>query len=245
MSPSALEVDGETVLTYSIYAGSPPVAEDVTALADLELAVRAIFDQLSGWWLTSASDELTDTLLDAGATLVRHGHLYRRSIVLDDIDLEPGVPDGLELKPLFASARELAVVAQTAYDDGHPDFDSDHDTEADLAGLLAGTIVGPYNGAASSQLTHDGLLVAACVINKSEGEPPFGGPWVSEVFRLPGAAYGGLGAVLLRKAIASLAMTGEHSLGLVVTDGNPAARMYERLGFVHRSSRRKLQIPVR
>ena len=95
------------------------------------------------------------------------------------------------------------------------------------------------------QLTHGGALVAACVINESKGEPSFGGPWVSELFRLPSTAYRGVGAVLLQKVIASLAAAGERSLGLVVTDGNAAAQAYERLGFIHKSSFRKLQIPAR
>ena len=239
----ALDVDGEAVLAYRIYAGPPPVAEDVVALADLDVVVPAILDRLAGWWLASEDDRLTDLLLEAGATLVRHGHLYRRSIVRRDADLALTVPEGFVLEPLSAPARELAVVAEAAYDHDHPDFDLAHDTEGDLAGLLSGTIVGQFIAYASWQVTHDGVVVAACVINLSEGEPPFGGPWVSELFRLPGAAYRGLGAVLLQKAITSFALWGEPSLSLVVTDGNPAAQLYERLGFVHHSGRRKIAIP--
>ena len=184
-------------------------------------------------------------MLGAGATVVRYGHLYRRSIVEEDSELEPRVPDGLVLSPLHASARELAAVSEAAYRHDHPDFDPEHDTEAKFIRLLSGAAVGPFDTSASWQLTHDGSLVAATVINTSEGAAPFGGPWVSEVFRLPGATYRGLGSVLLRQALASLAAAGERSLGLVVTDGNAAAQAYERLGFVHESSRRKLQIPAR
>gem|GEM_PF-559015 len=243
MALVSLDVHGQTVLEYHPYESSTPTAEDATALVDLDVVVPAVLDQLAGWWLTSASDELTDSLLDAGATLVRHGHLYRMPIVSDDVNLDVDVPDGLELSPLGASAAELAAVSEAAYRHDHPDFDPEHDTEAELAGLLAGTVVGPFNSEASWQLTCDGALVAACVINESKGEPPFGGPWVSELFRLPSTSYRGVGAVLLRKAIAMLATADEQTLGLVVTDGNAAAQAYERLGFIHKSSFRKLQIP--
>jgi len=157
----SLDVHGQTVLEYHPYESSTPTAEDATALVDLDVVVPAVLDQLVGWWLTSASDELTDSLLDAGATLVRHGHLYRKPIVSDDVNLDVDVPDGLELSPLGASAHELAVVSEAAYDKDHPDFDPEHDTEAELAGLLAGAVVGPFNAAASWQLRHGGALVAA------------------------------------------------------------------------------------
>ncbi len=245
MTRESIDVDGDEVLSYIPYSQTPPTADEATALAGLDVAIPAVLDQLAGWWLTSESDELTDSLLAAGATVVRHGHLYRRSIVEGDDELDPLMPDALLVGPLQASAAELAAVSEAAYRHGHPDFDPDHETEMELARLLAGAAVGPFNAAASWQLTHDASLVAAIVINTSGGAAPFGGPWVSEIFRLPGAAYRGLGAVLLRKTIASLASAGERSLGLVVTDGNRAAQAYERLGFVHKSSFRKVQIPAR
>lgn len=238
-----LEVDGEAVLAYSVYDGPPPVAEEATPLADLDVVIPAVLEQLAGWWLASENDALTDSLLDVGARVVRHGHLYRRPIVPEDANITIVVPDGFALTPLSASAHDLAAVANAAYDADHPDFDSEHDDEEDLAGLLAGTVLGPFASDLSWQVTDGDTLVAACVINRSRGTAPFGGPWVSDLFRLPGSRYRGLGAVLLKKTITSLAEAGESSLGLVVTDGNPAAQLYERLGFRLDSSRRKIEIP--
>jgi ribosomal protein S18 acetylase RimI-like enzyme len=51
------------------------------------------------------------------------------------------------------------------------------------------------------------------------------------VFRHPDAAPAGTGAALIGAAITSLHHGGERSLGLIVTDGNPARGVYERLGF--------------
>jgi hypothetical protein len=53
----------------------------------------------------------------------------------------------------------------------------------------------------------------------------FGGPWVMEVFREPGAR--GAGKALLQRAL----VLSEGSLGLAVTHGNPAERVYASLGF--------------
>jgi ribosomal protein S18 acetylase RimI-like enzyme len=51
------------------------------------------------------------------------------------------------------------------------------------------------------------------------------------VFRRPEARYAGLGADLLRRVLSVAAADGLAEVSLVVSDANPARRVYERLGF--------------
>ena len=58
------------------------------------------------------------------------------------------------------------------------------------------------------------------------GDPPRNGPWVIDVFRTPG--HRGVGRALLQRA---LALADVDTLGLIVTEGNTAARrLYEASG---------------
>ncbi len=85
----------------------------------------------------------------------------------------------------------------------------------------------------------DGSVVAACLVT----DRPQEGPWVVDVFRRPAPGYLGLGSLLLRRALALLAHEGWTTLGLAVTDGNPARSTYERLGFQHVLESVTVQLP--
>ncbi|MFC9621157.1 GNAT family N-acetyltransferase [Streptomyces sp. NPDC056930] len=54
---------------------------------------------------------------------------------------------------------------------------------------------------------------------------------LNDVFRRPEPRYAGLGADLLRRVLGVAAADGPAGLSLVVSDANPARRVYERLGF--------------
>jgi L-amino acid N-acyltransferase YncA len=54
---------------------------------------------------------------------------------------------------------------------------------------------------------------------------------VAELFRRPGATYRGTGRALLLAGIATVSSAGVATLGLTVSDGNPAERLYAELGF--------------
>jgi GNAT superfamily N-acetyltransferase len=67
------------------------------------------------------------------------------------------------------------------------------------------------------------------VLGDDSGEPPTGGPWISQLFRHPGAR--GIGGPMLRRALALATRDGLPAVGLAVTHGNPAQRLYEATGF--------------
>jgi ribosomal protein S18 acetylase RimI-like enzyme len=54
---------------------------------------------------------------------------------------------------------------------------------------------------------------------------------VHDVWRVPGVSEPGIGAALIAQAMRLLDEDGQPVLGLTVSDGNPARRVYERLGF--------------
>ena len=79
-----------------------------------------------------------------------------------------------------------------------------------------------------------GAVVGALLIGTFPGgDPPAYGPWLIDVFRTPG--YRGVGRALLTRA---LVLADYDTLGLIVTEGNDAARrLYEALDFDARVER--------
>lgn len=272
-----LRADGRPVLAFTPSQQQRPTADGAEALTPLALVVPTVLAQLSGWWLTSPDDRLTDALLAAGATVVRHAHLYSRTITPADATLDGGFdPEpygtgstgplpgaaggagagpgnglaGLRVGPVTRPVAELAVVSARAYGPDHLDHlpGGEADEAAELGSLLSGELVGPVVAHATFQAvapTPDGAgaVVGVIIVNRSPDPAPTGGPWVSQVFRHPDPAWAGLGAQLVERAIGALAAGGDTTLGLAVTAGNPAERVYRRLGFRHLSSHRKLALP--
>ena len=94
---------------------------------------------------------------------------------------------------------------------------------------MAGQAVGPLMDCSGSPSTRDGAVVGAVLVNHDDAPPPFGGPWVTQVFRGPGGR--GAGRALLQRALGLATAEELPALGLAVTYGNPARRLYEELGF--------------
>jgi hypothetical protein len=185
--------------------------EHVTAPA---AAVPAILAELRGWRVAGDA-ALGAALVAAGARPVRHAHVYTHDL--------KAIPSPGEGEPLGdRTIDELVPVFAAAFGPGHPDGVRDP-----RASLLQATDGGLLD--ASGVIVRDGRVVAAILVGRFEGEPPFGGPWVMELFRDP--AYPGTGRAVLERALHRSAEAGEPALGLAVSDGNRAAGLYEAVGF--------------
>jgi GNAT superfamily N-acetyltransferase len=209
-----------------------PGERDGRPLADLfELdtapaaAARVIRAELAGWRIAGTAEPGL-ALIAAGGTARRHAHVYTH-----DLHTLPPVPDGFLLAPLDRPAEELAPVLEAAFPPGHPDFTAGEreDPLQQLRALLSGERFGPLLPCSGVALGADDRVTAAIVVNQSPGDAPLGGPWVALVFRAPG--HPGTGRALLARALRLAARDRLPALGLAVSEGNPAVRVYEALGF--------------
>jgi len=89
-----------------------------------------------------------------------------------------------------------------------------------------------------------GRVVASLVATRWEaiGEEWPGGPWLVDLFAVPGAPLL-LGRSLLTRAVAVVALDGHDAVGLTVSATNRARRLYERLGFRDAFYRVTLDLP--
>ncbi len=206
-------------------------------------AARAALERLAGWTVTAA-DGLAGELLAGGAQEVRRAREMRRDLADDPppegwADEEPG--PGLRLAALGSGGDglgELFSAFLAAFPQDHPDRRperSEADEFALLAALVGGRALGPVMDLSGLVVDDDGgrggtggvRVGAALVVNDRPDEVP----WIGEVFRRPDRRYAGLGGLLLRRALGRAAERGLPEVGLAVTEGNPAVRSYERLGF--------------
>ena len=210
-----------------------PCAVRVEEMGPRADVVGTLMESRRGWAVVGA-EGLGTALVEAGATWVRHAHQMLRDLRADPPDpawarLAP--PAGLRSGPVEAGPTAplaaLGRLARRAYPEGHPD----HRTDADLRHLDDAHAAVLRHGSAplcaSSALVRDGdRPVAAALITDDPA-----GPWVLNLMRDPDPPYAGLGGLLLRRGLAVAAGHGDRSMGLAVSDGNPARHLYERLGF--------------
>ncbi|MBB6473178.1 GNAT family N-acetyltransferase [Sphaerisporangium rubeum] len=222
-----------------------PCADLATALGPG--AEQAVLRQLPGW-VVAGDEGLGRRLLAAGASPLRHAHSYSRDLRADPAPAWWAETGYGVVACDAVPAAEVFPAWRAAYrTPGHPDRREIGDTEAlerELAPLLAGESYGALLPCGGLLLRHD-RVVAGVLVGMLDGEPPQGGPWVLDVFRDPDPRYAGLGSVMLRRALALATMHGLPALGLAVTDGNPARRVYERLGFRHTGSWLSVIVPER
>ncbi|RAG82987.1 hypothetical protein DN069_24880 [Streptacidiphilus pinicola] len=234
--------------------------------ADPAVAAAAVRRSLPGWMaelrVTGQEDSFARLLLDASLSRGRYAHHYvwdfaRRAP--DPAWSEPALPPDLTLvPPEEVSPRRLHRVHRRAYPRTHPDHpagDFDRLTQlvggALFGGLLGGSAVAlrgrrPVAGIMIGQENGDSSLAASVLprAGHSVADLALSGPAVVDIFRDPDDAPPGLGALLLRRALALTAKEGEPSLSLTVTEGNPARRVYERTGFTHSHSTVALRLPI-
>jgi GNAT superfamily N-acetyltransferase len=197
----------------------------------LDAIARRMAAELTGWKVAGDVD-LGRALIAGGARPARHAHVHSRDLRRDPAPAEWADVPGIG--PLDRTAPELVGVYAAAYPPDHVDWQytgPPPDYESDLAGILDGRIAGPRLD--SSRLAVDGAgePAGALVVTELEGVPPFGGPWVAELFRRPGDDLRGTGRALLQAGLAVATAAGLPALGLAVTEGNPARALYESLGF--------------
>jgi GNAT superfamily N-acetyltransferase len=141
----------------------------------------------------------------------------------------PG-PPGVTFEGVGRRPDELVEALRSAYPPGHPD-EIVGDPLQEEARIMEGRECGPLLGSSRFAVAH-GRVVGAILVTFAPGNmllPP--GPLVADLFRDADPRWRGLGAALLRRACAAVRADGHDTLDLQVTDGNPAKRVYEALGF--------------
>jgi GNAT superfamily N-acetyltransferase len=193
--------------------GARAVADLLELEVPLERALPYVLEELRGLRV-AGPEALGRALVGAGGRFHRHSHAYTH-----DLERPPTIDARYALTPLDRPADQLLPVYLTAFAPGHPDRMEAPEAGRHLAGLIRNGLL-PASGLA---IADDKVVAAILVGTIAEAPPPFGGPWIMEVF----STARGAGRALISRA---LNLT-QGSLGLAVTDGNPAMRLYEALGF--------------
>jgi GNAT superfamily N-acetyltransferase len=210
-----------------------------------DAAATAVLRDLPGW-VAAADPELGRALLAAGAHGRRHAHVRSRDLTAHPAARATPPPPGVRLGPLDRGAEELAGLYVSAYPAGHADWTyvpPPADPVADLGGVLDGHVAGPVLDISLLALDGAGTPVGALILTAVPGEPPFGGPWVAELFRRPGPELRGTGRALLEAGLEAATVAGLPAMGLAVSEGNPAERLYAALGFERRLSSLSVDVP--
>jgi ribosomal protein S18 acetylase RimI-like enzyme len=142
----------------------------------------------------------------------------------------PG-PVGVAFEGPGRTAAELAGAFVAAYPPEHPDHVAGWDPEEEEARILDGRECGPLLDCTRFAVAAGRVVGAVLVTLIDDDHPVPPGPLIADALRHPDAAWRGLGAALLRRSCAAAAQDGYASIGLLVTAGNPAQRVYESLGF--------------
>lgn len=201
---------------------------------DPDRAAAAAMTELAGWRV-AADAAFGEHLVAAGASLRRHSHVMSRDLVRDPAPgewLEPRLPPGYRLARVDRPALDLAPACAAAYPPEHPDFADIPDPahpEIELDEIISGRLLGPLLPCSGLIVRDDDTVAGAALINAQPGDPPFAGPWVSQVYRHPEAT--GTGGPLLRRTLALATRDALPAVSLAVTHTNPARRVYAALGF--------------
>jgi ribosomal protein S18 acetylase RimI-like enzyme len=216
--------------------GSVPWADGVwvPSAVDRERAAALAVDALPGWLFSTSDETLVAALLDAGASERRHAHSMsalpgpRDLPTVHDVRIEPLSPAQVD-----RHALRLGAIMHRAYPPGHPDALDGGEAAAvsQVRAIARGELLGPMLTESRVAL-FDGDIVGACLVVERTGDPPYGGPWVIDIFRDPACPARGVGAALLGRALTAVREAGLTGLSLVVSHDNARARrLYSRLGF--------------
>ncbi len=233
---------------YHRFDAEPPVAELFEPAGDLGRVVDAILSDLAGWSLTTTDDALAEALVGRGAVPTRHFALMSRDLrTWAPTQEDAAMPPWLDIRhfgPSDEVPRGVIELVRAAYPPGHPDVElgGDDDIVHDIRRAQGGDRLGPLMDMSALVFDQE-RLVGLVLVNRVPGEPPVGGPWITDVCRDPDRRYAGLGRSLLTGVIRACVEGGEPALSLAVTEGNPARLVYESLGFSVVAVTRKVRIP--
>lgn len=214
---------------------------DARATSDVDAAADALLREVPGGRVDTGNEALVDALVARGGRLRRRAHdmEYDLSRPLPEVTDLPGYA----FSPV-AAPEPLAAVHRLAFAPGHVDHRPGEDVDAMMRRALAGEVIGPLVPRASWQAEHGGTVVGAVLV---VDRPAFGGmsarAWILDVFVDPAHQGRGVGDALARRAVVGASEAGFSHVGLVVSDGNPARRTYERVGFVVTLSGTTVDLP--
>ncbi|MFE7526534.1 GNAT family N-acetyltransferase [Kitasatospora sp. NPDC057542] len=236
--------DGEPVLRYLLdEREGRPWADLLEVLDESVDAAGFIRAELPGW-VVSSSPGLGRELVARGARVLRHAHTFRRDLRADPPPADwAGTPlrEGLRAVPCDRAPEELYEAWRAAFPPGHIDHYPGEKAQvlAERLGLLLeGKSIGPVLPSSLLAVDAEDRVVAGLILTDRDGRP-----WVADVFRHPELGYRGLGADLLRRAIGDAGARGLADVTLVVSEGNPARRVYESLGFVLQETSLTVVVP--
>jgi GNAT superfamily N-acetyltransferase len=216
--------------------------------ADPDHVAAAVWSRLPGFRVSVVDRE------DVAEALVRRGASPGRHLLSMDLDLRaprpPARPCAVPIGPMeVGRTADYGLVVSRAYPPGHLDHEpSDAEPEGaarTVAALLRGEHVGPWLADASFDAREDGRILGAILLSEMPPSSTYaGGPWVTEIFVDPEATGRGIGGALLARAVTALIDADRSTLGLAVTVGNPAQRLYEASGFVTLQDIRQVVVPA-
>jgi hypothetical protein len=238
-----LSDDGGPVLRYvEGVRDLLPIADRATVAPGRTVieAVASAMSQLPGWKLATEDPELAEAMIAAGAVQTRHAY-----VMSADPSMHRDAPV-VEIVPRSSiDVREFLPGWLASLPPGHPDHEDGTHEEIiercwdwyDEPQWLA------REHRSSGLVVSDGRVVAGIIISLRPQPVPYGGPWVHDVWRVPGESVPGTGAALIAQAMRLLDEDGLTTLGLAVSAGNPARRVYDRLGFIQQLEAWTFRIP--
>lgn len=235
--------DGRVVArTWLEPVATPPRAEVLTAVdgAEPALVAQVARADLAGMRVSTTDAAVADALVAAGGRVVRHAttmsltHATTTPAGSDDRVVTWGLAPAGATTPTAVAAASVA-----AYTPEHPDTVPGEDdlasAAAGIASIIAGDAVGDFVPGCSGVVLDGGAVVGAILITVLPPAPAHdwgGGTWIADVFVAASHAGLGLGRALLAHAVDRSAAGGHERMGLAVTEGNPARRLYDAAGFV-------------
>jgi mycothiol synthase len=189
-------------------------------------AARLGVRELAGCRIKTNDEEAARALIGAGCTLVRAATDMHRG--LHEPIPDPPLADGWTITP-HDWDDDLAVALAAAYGPDHPDRSDRVSRLRSLTEGEQGLVVLP--GATARLKGPDGRSMGQVF---TVGPVPWSGApmsWVLDLAVTPGGQGRGFGAALLAYAMSGTRQAGLTAVGLTVTDGNPARRLYDRMGF--------------